>query len=233
MAISDTQGRAEAGRALRPPARPDLPVHHRDVGALLLLRDALAAHPLHGEVRAAARQRRQRDRARDAAQLLRIDLRAARHAAVRLAHLRPLHRARLCYAAPRRHAGRPRARPAPHRRARRLADGDRPFHDGVRAAVPVGAAGADLRQRRVQAQHLGADRRALRTRRSAPRPRLFDLLCRHQSRRAPRAAGVRHARRRGRLALRLRRRRRRHGRSGSSSISTPRRRCRPTNATGW
>ena len=131
-------------------------------------------------------------------------------AAVRVAHLRPLHRARLSHAAVRRHAGRPRARPAPHRGARRLADGDRPFHDGVRAAVPVGAAGADLRQRRVQAQHLRADRRALRARRSAPRPRLFDLLCRHQSRRLPRAAGLRHARRGRRLALRLRRRRRRH-----------------------
>ena len=38
----------------------------------------------------------------------------------------------------------------------------------------------------------------------------LDLLCRHQCRRVPRAAGLRHARRRGRLALRLCRGRRRH-----------------------
>ena len=35
---------------------------------------------------------------------------------------------------------RPRARPAQDRRDRRHPDGDRPFHDGVRAAVPVRAA---------------------------------------------------------------------------------------------
>ena len=55
-----------------------------------------------------------------------------------------------------------------------------------------------------------AGRRALPARRPAPRPRLFDLLCRHQSRRVPGAAGLRHAGRGRRLALRLRRRRRRH-----------------------
>ena len=69
---------------------------------------------------------------------------------------------------------------------------------------------ADLRQRRVQAQHLDPGRRALRARRSAPRPRLLDLLRRHQPRRVPGAARLRHARRGARLALWLRRRRRRH-----------------------
>ena len=43
----------------------------------------------------------------------------------------------------------------------------------------------------------------------APRPRLFDLLCRDQCRRVSRAAGLRNARRRVRLALRLHGRRRR------------------------
>ena len=37
---------------------------------------------------------------------------------------------------------------------------------------------------------------ALPSRRSAARPRFLDLLCRHQSRRVPRPAGLRHARRR-------------------------------------
>ena len=46
--------------------------------------------------------------------------------------------------------------------------------------------------------------------RPAPRPGLFDLLCRHQRRRVSGAACLRHARRGGGLALRLRRRRRRH-----------------------
>ena len=45
-----------------------------------------------------------------------------------------------------------------------------------------------------------------------------DLLCRHQPRRVPRSAGLRHARRGDRLALRLRRRRRRHDASGLRSI---------------
>ena len=69
---------------------------------------------------------------------------------------------------------------------------------------------SDSRQRRLQAEHLHPGRHALCAGRSAPRQRLFDLLCRHQSRRVPRAAGLRHARRDARLALRLRRRRRRH-----------------------
>ena len=46
--------------------------------------------------------------------------------------------------------------------------------------------------------------------RPPPRPRLFHLLCRHQCRRVPGAAGLRHARRRCGLALRFCRRGRRH-----------------------
>ena len=94
--------------------------------------------------------------------------------------------------------------------SRRGADGGRPFHDGVRAAVPARAHRPHPRQRRIQAQHLDPGRRALCARRSAARPRLLDLLCRHQSRRVLLAAGLRHARRNPRLALWLRRRRRRH-----------------------
>ena len=71
---------------------------------------------------------------------LEFDLRPARAAAAVVADLRPLHRARLPDAAPRRLSRRPRARPAPHGHHRRVADGYRPFHDGVRAAVPAGAA---------------------------------------------------------------------------------------------
>ena len=66
------------------------------------------------------------------------------------------------------------------------------------------------RHRRVQAEYLDAGRRALRARRQPARPRLCDLLCRHQYRRVPGAARLRHAGRRVRLALRLRRRGRRH-----------------------
>ena len=61
-------------------------------------------------------------------------------AALRLADLRLLHRARLSDADLRRAVGRPRARPAPHRHPRRRVDGGRPFHDGLRAFVPAGAA---------------------------------------------------------------------------------------------
>ena len=67
-----------------------------------------------------------------------------------------------------------------------------------------------------------------RARRPPPRPRLLDLLCRHQSRRLPGAAGVRHARRGIRLALRLCRRRRRHDHRPRHLSATPRRHCRRT-----
>ena len=69
---------------------------------------------------------------------------------------------------------------------------------------------ADPRLRLLQAEHLDPGRRALRAGRPSPRPRLFDLLCRHQCRRISGAAGLRHARRGSRLAVRLCRRRRRH-----------------------
>ena len=66
---------------------------------------------------------------------LEIAVRPARHPAVRLADLRALHRPRLSHADLRRAPRRPRARPPPHRGHRRAPDGDRPFHDGVRAAA--------------------------------------------------------------------------------------------------
>ena len=69
---------------------------------------------------------------------------------------------------------------------------------------------AHSRQRLLQAEYLDAGRRPLPARRSPPRPRLFDLLCRHQCRRVFGAADLRHARRAGRLAIRFLRRRRRH-----------------------
>ena len=197
-------------RPVRPSEGPHLPVHHRNVGALLVLRDARAARPLHDQISAAAGPCRQRGRLGRLKARARVGVRAARRAAVVVADLRLLYRAGLSDADFRRTSGRPRARPAPHRGHRRRPDGDRPFHDGGRAAVPVRAARADPRQRRVQAEHLHPGRRALCAGRSAPRPRLFDLLCRHQCRRVPGAAGLRHARRGGGLALRLCRRRRRH-----------------------
>src|SRR5262245_59663216 len=95
---------ARPGRSIWSPARAFIPVLHRDVGALLLLRDARAARPLHGEISAAARARRQGDRAGNAQELLRRHLRPARHAAVLLAHLRPLYRPRLLHAVLRRHS---------------------------------------------------------------------------------------------------------------------------------
>src|SRR5947199_6958849 len=65
------------GRSIWPPARAFLPVLDRDVGALLLLRDARAARPLHGEIPAAARARRQGDRAGNAQERARGHLRPA------------------------------------------------------------------------------------------------------------------------------------------------------------
>ena len=67
-----------------------------------------------------------------------------------------------------------------------------------------------------------------RARRSAPRPRVLDLLRRHQPRRVPGAARLRHARRGARLALRLRRRRRRHDARACDLSLCRAARCRPT-----
>src|SRR5262249_61065013 len=55
--------RRSASGTVRPSARADLSVHHRNVGALFLLRHALAARALHDEISASRRSFRQRDRA--------------------------------------------------------------------------------------------------------------------------------------------------------------------------
>src|SRR5262249_52402154 len=102
-----------------------------------------------------------------------------------------------------------RARPASHDPPRRGDDGDRPLHDGFRAAVSHRLDHAHSGQWSVQAEYVGAGGRTLCARRPAPRSRLFDLLRRHQSRRVSRAPRLRDARRRTGLALRLHRRRRR------------------------
>src|SRR5262249_28136885 len=72
---------------LRPSARADVSVHHRDVGALLLLRHALAARALHDQISAARRPLRQRDWARRAQARARRRVRPARRAAALLADL--------------------------------------------------------------------------------------------------------------------------------------------------
>ena len=97
----------------------------------------------------------------DGEERARSHVRPARRAAAVVADLGLLYRARLFHADFRRASGRPRARPAPHRRHRRRADGDRPFHDGGRAAVPVRAVGAHSRQRLLQAEYFHPGRRAL------------------------------------------------------------------------
>src|SRR6202030_2558544 len=119
-----------------PPEGPHLPVHHRDVGALLLLRNALAARALHDEIPAAARAFRRRARPVDSEERARRHFRPARRAAAVVADLGLLYRAGLFHAHLWRTFGRPRTRPAPHRHHRRRPDGDRSFHDGGRAVVP-------------------------------------------------------------------------------------------------
>src|SRR5262245_48399458 len=173
---------ARPARFIWPPARAIFPVHHRDVGALLLLRDAFAARPLHGEIPASARARRKGDRACNAQELLRRHFRPAGKPAFLLAHLWPLYRARLLHAVFWRLARRPLPRSASHHHNRRLAHGGRSFHDGVRAAVSVRADRAHPWQRLLQAQYVGPGWQSLPSRRPAPRPRLFDLLYRDQSR---------------------------------------------------
>ncbi len=54
---------AAGGELFGHPRGPRLPLHHRNVGALLLLRDARAARSLHDQISAAARPGRQRRRA--------------------------------------------------------------------------------------------------------------------------------------------------------------------------
>ena len=228
---------ASATSAERPRAPRDLfghprgiglSVRDRDVGALLLLRHARAARALHDQIFAVAGAGRPRARAGLVQKRARSRIRPAGDAALRLADLRFLHRARLSDADLRRALGRPRARPAPHRHPRRSIDGGRPFHDGLRAFVPAGADAAHSRQWLLQAEHFHASRPALRARRPPPRPRLLDLLCRHQSRRVLLAAGVRHAGRGLRLALRFCRRRRRHDHRPRHLSPGRHRRCRET-----
>ena len=88
------------------------------------------------EIPARARPGRERARLWRGQGRARIPVRTARAAAARLAAVRLLYRACLFHADPGRAHRRPPARPAPHRHHRRRADGDRPFHDGVRGAVP-------------------------------------------------------------------------------------------------
>ncbi len=102
----------------------------------------------------------------------------------------------------------------------------------------------DHRQWPVQAEHLVDGRPALRRGRSAPRPRLHDLLHGHQPRRVRRAAGHRLARERdheyaaaAELPRRVRRDRHRHGvvaicGSGSAAVSSARSAARRRAATG-
>src|SRR5215216_5832410 len=141
-------------RTVRAPQGARVPVRHRDVGALLLLRDARPPRALHGEIPVAGGPGRDRGGAHGPAAGARMAVRPARYPAARLADLRLLYRPRLSDADPRRPSGGSRTGAAAHRRCRCRADGDRPLHDGVRDAVPVRAAGPDPRQRRLQAQHL-------------------------------------------------------------------------------
>src|SRR5258708_16812444 len=102
-------------RSTRPSTRTHVPVRDRDVGALLLLRDAGAARPLHGQIPASARAGAQRLWLGRPEGLARGLVRAARHSAAGLPDLRPLYLARLSHAAFPRLARRPRALPAPDR----------------------------------------------------------------------------------------------------------------------
>ena len=140
-----------------------------------------------------------------------------------VADLRLLHGARLSHADFRRPSRRPRARPAPHRHHRRDADGDRPFHDGGRAAFSVRAARADPRQRRVQAEYFHAGRRlyAPGDRRRDRAYSIFYVGINVGAFLAPLVCGT--LGEEGGLALRFCRRRRRHADRACRSIFT---RCR-------
>src|SRR5258708_8680148 len=127
-------------RPARPSTRTHGPVRDRDVGALLLLRDAGAARALHGQIPASARAGAQRLWLGRPEGLARGLVRAARHSAAGLADLRPLYWARLSHADFRRLARRPRARPAPDRDQRGQPYGPPALHDCVRTVVPARAA---------------------------------------------------------------------------------------------
>ena len=93
-----------------------------------------------------------------------------------LADLRPLYRLRLSHADLRRHPRRPRAGPAPNGHRRRVADGHRPFHDGLRAAVPVRRCSSSSWATAPSSPTSRPRWAALSAGRSAPRPRLLHLL---------------------------------------------------------
>ena len=187
-------------RFSRPSARARRPVRDRKLGALLLFRQCRAGRSLHGEISARARPGRDRARLRRGQGGARIPVRAPRPAAARFADFRLLYRAGVFHAGSRRPHRRPPARPASDRHRRWRADGDRPFHDGVRDIVSGRPVDAHSRHRRVQAEHLDPGRLSLPARRRSARPRLLDLLSRHQYRGVPGAAGLRHPRRPIRMA---------------------------------
>ena len=144
------RGRAPArSRVLRPPARPVDALLHRDVGALQLLRDARAAHPVHD---GAGRRRRTR-------------LRHGR----RRRRLRPVHVDGVHDQPAGRLDRRSPDRPAPRRALRRHHHRVRPFQHGVSVADHVLSRPRAHRRRHrtAQGQRRGHRRRALRAERCA------------------------------------------------------------------
>ena len=192
---SNSGKKCRTGRAFRPPEGAHRSVRDRDVGALFILRNGVAAGPLSGEVPAAARTGRGRDRVSGGQGRAGKHLRAAGPAALRLADLRVLRGLRVLAAHPGRVSRRPLFRPARDGNRRCAADGRRPFPHGGRVNVVCCARPARPRHGRIQAQCLDASRRVVCPERPAPRAGLFDLLCGHQHRRVSRAARCRHARR--------------------------------------
>src|SRR6185312_15902881 len=195
---------------LWPSARPQLFVRDRNVGAFLILWDARAARPVHGQILARTRTSAAGHRALHFQDCARKHFRGAGCTAFRLSHLRLLFWPSLSDADFGRSACRPRARSTPDRHPRRRTDGCRTFRDGIRAAFFVRTRASHSRQRGLQAQYLYAGRRALCARRSSPGSRILDILRGYQSWRVPRTTHLRHARRRAWLALRIYSRRIRH-----------------------
>src|SRR5580692_1539660 len=110
MPVVDSASSIGAERAA--PAEPHLPVHHRDVGALLLLRHALAARALHDKIPAAAGAFRRRARPLDGEERARNHFWPVGYTAAVVADLGLLYGAGLFHANSRRPPRRPRARPA-------------------------------------------------------------------------------------------------------------------------
>ena len=156
------RGRRMSRELVRPSARPHLPVRHRDVGALLLLRHARAAGLLSDQISAAARPCRTCAVLSADQGLLRMRWRAA-------AMSQPL--SSLIYGT---YTGLIYATPllggwlADNYLGQRktamigiIADGVRPFHDGVGSAAVSRPAAADFRRRLLQDQHHGPGRHAV------------------------------------------------------------------------